>query len=142
MFLKMLSAQLYSSVLGHLALDTIVKPPVSGDPSYELHEREKNHVLKTLKERALLVADTFDSIPGMRLNALAGVRLPGIYYSRKGDSSSNAWELLETTVISIVPMSGFGQIPGTYHFRATILPQPGMMNKQKEIHVNFTAKYS
>lgn len=33
-------------------------------------------------------------------------------------------ELLEETGVCVVPGSGFGQRPGTYHFRTTILPQP------------------
>ncbi len=33
-----------------------------------------------------------------------------------------AFQLLENTGICIVPGSGFGQKPGTYHFRTTILP--------------------
>ena len=30
--------------------------------------------------------------------------------------------LLEETGICVVPGSGFGQLPGTWHFRTTILP--------------------
>ena len=33
-------------------------------------------------------------------------------------------ELLKETGIVIVPGSGFKQVPGTYHFRITILVQP------------------
>lgn len=32
-------------------------------------------------------------------------------------------ELLEATGIVVVPGSGFGQAPGTWHFRTTILPE-------------------
>jgi alanine transaminase len=157
MFLKMLSARLCSSVLGQIALDCIVKPPQAGDPSYALHEQEKGDVLKSLKERAILVADTFNSIQGMKSNEVAGamyafpqITLPpkAVDAARKKGQEPDmfyAWELLETTGICVVPGSGFGQIPGTYHFRTTILPQPEklrrMMEVLKQFHVQFLAKY-
>ena len=34
-----------------------------------------------------------------------------------------AFNLLEATGICVIPGSGFGQAPGTFHFRTTILPQ-------------------
>ena len=34
-----------------------------------------------------------------------------------------AFNLLEETGICVIPGSGFGQMPGTFHFRTTILPQ-------------------
>lgn len=68
MFLKMLSARLCSSVLGQIALDCIVKPPQKGEESYDLYEKEKSEVLSALKYRAQLVADTFNSIPGISSN--------------------------------------------------------------------------
>lgn len=47
--------------------------------------------------------------------------------------------------ICIVAGSGFGQKPGTYHFRTTILPQFDklkiMLSKFEKFHQNFMAKY-
>ena len=37
--------------------------------------------------------------------------------------------LLEETGVVVVPGSGFGQKPGTYHFRTTILPPEDMMEE-------------
>lgn len=158
MFLKQLSARLCSSVLGQMALDCIVAQPKKGDPSYELHEQEKNAVLASLKTRAQLVAETFNSVPGMKSNQVAGAMyaFPQITIPEKAIAAAKekgqaadafyAFELLETTGICIVPGSGFGQIPGTYHFRTTILPQTEplqrMMKKLREFHINFTNKYS
>ena len=34
-----------------------------------------------------------------------------------------AFNLLEETGICVIPGSGFGQMPETFHFRTTILPQ-------------------
>ncbi|KOB74274.1 Uncharacterized protein OBRU01_04552, partial [Operophtera brumata] len=48
--------------------------------------------------------------------------------------------------ICIVAGSGFGQRPGTYHFRTTILPQPELLKEMldifKQFHEKFTKQYS
>lgn len=47
--------------------------------------------------------------------------------------------------ICIVAGSGFGQRPGTYHFRTTILPQidklKDMLSKFEKFHQKFMQKY-
>lgn len=57
-----------------------------------------------------------------------------------------AFKLLENTGICVIPGSGFGQKPGTYHFRTTILPQKEkiktMLSSLKEFHVKFLKEYS
>ncbi|KAF8782673.1 Alanine aminotransferase 1 like protein [Argiope bruennichi] len=54
-------------------------------------------------------------------------------------------QLLENTGICFVPGSGFGQLPGTFHFRTTILPQPEklkiMLKKFEEFHNKFLEEY-
>ncbi|NJI30058.1 hypothetical protein HBI98_23150 [Aeromonas veronii] len=56
-----------------------------------------------------------------------------------------AFRLLEETGICIVPGSGFGQRPGTYHFRTTILPQTEKLKEMlglfKTFHEKFLQKY-
>ncbi|KAG5309941.1 ALAT2 aminotransferase, partial [Acromyrmex insinuator] len=57
-----------------------------------------------------------------------------------------AFKLLESTGICVIPGSGFGQIPGTYHFRTTILPQKEkiktMLEALKQFHIKFLKEYS
>ena len=57
-----------------------------------------------------------------------------------------ASELLENTGILVIPGSCFGQIPGTNHFRTTILPQKkkikSMLESLKQFHIKFLEKYS
>ncbi|HRV29923.1 MAG TPA: aminotransferase class I/II, partial [Spirochaetia bacterium] len=49
--------------------------------------------------------------------------------------------LLEATGICVVPGSGFGQIPGTAHFRTTILPPTNkielVIQRIAEFHKNY-----
>ena len=55
-------------------------------------------------------------------------------------------KLLEATGISTVPGSGFGQKPGSFHLRTTILPQesdmPAILDSWKQFHESFVKKYS
>lgn len=44
------------------------KPPAPGEPSYELWITEKNAILASLKSRAKLAADTFNTMPGFKCN--------------------------------------------------------------------------
>jgi alanine transaminase len=54
-------------------------------------------------------------------------------------------ELLEETGICVVPGSGFGQKPHTYHFRMTILPPVDeikeLVKKLKDFHLNYLKRF-
>lgn len=53
-------------------MDCVVNPPQPGELSFDSFQEEKTSVLKSLAERAKLVADTFNSIPGMSCNPVQG----------------------------------------------------------------------
>uniref|UniRef100_A0A1B6CHN5 alanine transaminase n=2 Tax=Clastoptera arizonana TaxID=38151 RepID=A0A1B6CHN5_9HEMI len=157
MLLKSISAMLCPTVLGQTVMDCVVNPPKPGEPSYEQYKAEKDGVLQSLACRAKMVADTFNSIPGFTCNPVQGAMyaFPKIDLPEKAiakakslgqcPSTFYAFQLLENTGICIVPGSGFGQKPGTYHFRTTILPQPeklrDMLQKFKEFHLKFIEEY-
>ncbi|XP_075527938.1 alanine aminotransferase 1 [Dermacentor variabilis] len=155
--LKSVSAKLCSSVLGQSAMDCVVNPPKPGEPSYDLFVKEKTAVLDSLKKRAELVADTFNSFEGFSCNKVAGAMyaFPKFTLPQKAIEEAKAagqapdffyvMQLLENTGVCVVPGSGFGQIPGTYHFRTTILPPleklQVMLAHLKGFHQKFMDKY-
>lgn len=69
---KLSSAQLCSSVLGQVCMDTVVNPPKPGEPSYELFMKEKAEVLNGLKEKAILVTELLNKIEGVKCNPVQG----------------------------------------------------------------------
>lgn len=158
MYLKAISAMLCPTVLGQAAIDVVVHPPQPGEPSYDLFLKEKTNVLDSLKVRAKMVADAFNSFAGFSCNPVQGAMyaFPQFSLPKKAIDAAKAanqqpdvfyaFQLLENTGICIVPGSGFGQQPGTYHFRTTILPQPEklkeMLGKFKVFHETFMKKYS
>ena len=53
-------------------MECVVNPPQPGEASYDQFLQEKQHVLGSLAERAKMVADTFNSVPGMSCNTVQG----------------------------------------------------------------------
>jgi alanine transaminase len=151
------SSWLCSTVLGQITMDCVVDPPKPGQESYALFESERSRVLADLKRKAKLVADTINSVDGVEANKVAGAMyafpkldLPAkaIQEAKSANSAPDAYyarQFLENYGVCVVPGTGFGQKPGSYHFRTTILPQPDvfedMMDRFKRFHVEFLNKY-
>ncbi|XP_014206238.1 alanine aminotransferase 2 [Copidosoma floridanum] len=156
--MKSISAMLCPTTVGQAAMDVVVNPPRRGEPSYEQFLKEKEETLKSLAERSRLVVDTLNSIPGFFANPAMGAMyvFPRIDLPEKAIKAAKAagqhpdvfyaFKLLESTGICVIPGSGFGQRPGTYHFRTTILPQKDkiktMLGSLKEFHEKFIKEYS
>lgn len=155
---KGLSSWLCSSILGQITMDCVVNPPKPNEESFDLFESEKNRVLADLKRKAKLVADTFNSVEGVKSNPVAGAMyaFPKLSLPQKAiqEAKDNgcapdfyyALKFLESSGVCVVPGSGFGQKPDTYHFRTTILPQPDvfedMMDRFRKFHSQFLNKYN
>ncbi|KAL6260321.1 hypothetical protein P5V15_007852 [Pogonomyrmex californicus] len=156
--LKSISAMLCPTVLGQVVMDVVVNPPKPGEPSYEQFQKEKKETLRSLAERSQLVVDTLNNIPGYKANPPMGAMyvFPRFEIPPKAIEAARAkgqepdvfyaFKLLESTGICVIPGSGFGQIPGTYHFRTTILPQKEkiktMLDALKQFHIKFLKEYS
>jgi len=158
MLQKSISAKLCPTVIGQACMDVVVNPPTSGEPSFGSFDSEVKSTLASYAERAKLVADTLNSIEGITCNTVQGAMyaFPQIKFPEKALAAAAeagqpadvfyAFQLLEATGICIIPGSGFGQQPGTFHFRTTILPQKDMINEMlgrlKEFHIKFLAEHS
>eukprot|EP00090_Calanus_glacialis_P014648 TRINITY_DN2347_c0_g1_i1.p1 TRINITY_DN2347_c0_g1~~TRINITY_DN2347_c0_g1_i1.p1 ORF type:complete len:484 (-),score=196.37 TRINITY_DN2347_c0_g1_i1:153-1604(-) len=158
MLQKSISAKLCPTVIGQACMDVVVNPPKPGDPSHDSWSGEVAATLASYADRAKLVADTLNSIQGITCNTVQGAMyaFPCISLPEKSMTAAKeagqpadvfyASHLLEATGICIIPGSGFGQQPGTFHFRTTILPQKDMINEMlgrlKEFHIKFLADYA
>jgi alanine transaminase len=155
---KSISAKLCPTVIGQACMDVVVNPPQPGEESYDDYIAQRNANLASLAERAKLVADTFNSIEGFTCNTVQGAMyaFPQLHLPKKAIEAAKkagqpadvfyAFQLLESTGICIIPGSGFGQKPGTYHFRTTILPQKAMLNSMldrlKKFHMDFLKQHA
>lgn len=141
-FIKLQSISLCANVPGQIATYLMVSPPQPGERSYETYIQERDDILNELKAKARIVGDGINCIPGMSVEipqgsmyAFVRFELPpangykpshvtaeemAAYIERREHEYCMA--LLEQTGICVVPGSGFGQKPDTFHFRMTILP--------------------
>lgn len=155
---KLVSVRLCPPIPGQVMMGAVINPPQTGDPSFEQFMLEKRAVLNNLAEKAKLVEEGFNSIPGVQCNPVQGAMysFPSIKLPLKAIQEAKVrgiapdmlycLRLLNETGICVVPGSGFGQREGTYHFRMTILPPKEklktLMKSFKEFHKKFTAEYS
>ena len=139
---KQQSISLCANLPGQFATYLMVSPPQPGDESYETYIKERNAILEALKTKAELLGREINKIEGMSLVVPQGAmyafvkfELPpepeSVFSSMSSDERLShemkrdedyCMAMLEQTGICVVPGSGFGQLPGTLHFRTTFLP--------------------
>jgi aspartate/methionine/tyrosine aminotransferase len=161
-FIKLQSINLCSNVPGQLTTYMMVSPPKPGDESYQRYVSERNAVLRELKEKAEILGRGISHIEGMSVEVPQGAMYAFVRFELPAEKDVDidsmtpperrAYEgkrdseyclaLLEETGICVVPGSGFGQIPGTLHFRTTFLPPKeeieDLVAKLKAFHANYT----
>ncbi|XP_055587574.1 alanine aminotransferase 2-like [Uranotaenia lowii] len=157
MLMKSLTVQTCPNIFGQIITDIMAAPPKLGDPSYDLFIKEKQERLQSLQERADIVTEALNSMKGLACTPVQGamyafpqLRLPpkALDAAKAAGQEPDyfyALQLLEKTGICMVPGSIFGQKPGTYHLRTTILPQlellKVMLKKLRQFHEQFMDEY-
>ncbi len=160
-FVKLQSIQLCANVPGQIAVYVMVAPPKPGEESYPLFAQEREAIVGDLRRKAEILGKGINAIPGMSLVPPAGamygfVRIelppePGVDSAAMPPADRQAYEaardtayclaLLEETGICVVPGSGFGQQPGSLHFRTTFLPPlediERLVERLKAFHQNY-----
>ncbi|KAL6011426.1 Glutamate--glyoxylate aminotransferase 2 [Asimina triloba] len=135
----------------------MVNPPKPGDISYLKFVTESKAILESLRKRAHIMTDGFNSCRNVVCNFTEGamysfpqIRLPprAIEAAKQAGKVPDVFyclKLLEATGISTVPGSGFGQKEGVFHLRTTILPaeedMPAIMASFKKFNDEFMDQY-
>jgi aspartate/methionine/tyrosine aminotransferase len=148
-FVKLQSISLCANVPGQIATYCMVSPPRPGETSYDRYVAERDAILASLKRKAELLAGGINGVEGLSVEipqgamyAFVRLELPPAR-SKSAESMTSAeriayeterefaycMALLEQTGICVVPGAGFGQPPGTMHFRTTFLPPEAEMEK-------------
>jgi aspartate/methionine/tyrosine aminotransferase len=161
-FVKLHSISLCANVTGQIGTYLVLAPPQKGDESYDLYKKEKEETLCELKTKSEILGRELNKINGMTteipqgaLYAFVKFELPHtedinkmtadqkLAYESKRDFDY-CMALLKETGICVVPGSGFGQMPGTLHFRTTILPPRDeieeLVVKIKKFHDGYVRK--
>ena len=136
---KMATFSLCPNTVGQVMVDTLVHPPTSEECS-SIWNSEKQKYLDDLKVKSKRLSDTFNKLPGISCKEADGgwYLFPSLNLPLKAfEEAKNlrignqvmtpdffwCYKLLMETGIIMVPGSGFGQLPGTHHFRSTFLPE-------------------
>ncbi|PSS07279.1 Alanine aminotransferase [Actinidia chinensis var. chinensis] len=154
---KVASVNLCSNISGQILASLVMSPPKVGDESYESYSAEKDGILSSLARRAMTLEDALNSLEGVTCNRAEGAMylFPRIHLPLKAIKTAEAEKtapdafycrrLLNATGIVVVPGSGFGQVPGTWHFRCTILPQedkiPAVVSRLTDFHKGFMDEF-
>ncbi|XVE51778.1 hypothetical protein DITRI_Ditri02bG0068500 [Diplodiscus trichospermus] len=154
---KVASVNLCSNISGQILASLVMSPPKVGDESYESYRAERDGILSSLARRAKTLEDAFNKLEGVTCNKAEGAMylFPRICLPEKAIKAAEAAKtapdafycrrLLNATGIVFVPGSGFGQVPGTWHFRCTILPQeekiPAIVTRLTDFHRSFMDEF-
>ncbi|KAG6425782.1 hypothetical protein SASPL_109986 [Salvia splendens] len=154
---KLASVNLCSNISGQILASLVMSPPKVGDESYESYTAEREGILSSLARRAKTLEDALNSLEGVTCNRAEGAMylFPRISLPNKAIEAAKsvktapdafyARRLLNATGVVVVPGSGFGQVPGTWHFRCTILPQedriPAIVSRLTDFHKAFMDEY-
>ncbi|CBQ68350.1 probable alt1-alanine aminotransferase [Sporisorium reilianum SRZ2] len=157
---KLASISLCPSLQGQIGVDMLVKPPVAGEPSYELYKHETEGIHATLQSRSDSMAHKFAQLPGVEVEPAQGALylFPRVTLPAKAHEAAKAkgkkvdefycLEMLDATGICVVPGSGFGKMPekdtGACFFRTTVLAKETdeFIERYGKFHTEFLERYS
>jgi len=155
--LKLCSIALCPNLAGQVTTSLVMDPPTEGEPSYELYASERDNILSSLKRRSIKLVEGLRKLEGITCQDAQGAMyaFPNLTFPQKfldecaaaGKVADAVYcsKLLEATGIVTVPGSGFGQKPGSWHFRTTFLPSEadidGVVVKFTNFHQAFMASY-
>ncbi len=109
-------------------------------PALDGDQTHIQRMVETLQRRRDITNEMLNKIPGISL-----VKPTGAFYAfpsvEVADDNKFVIELIRKTGVIVVPGTGFGQKPGSHHFRVVILPQEDVLKKAYELIGNFLAEY-
>jgi aspartate/methionine/tyrosine aminotransferase len=149
--LKIRSIGLCANTSGQIMTYLMVNPPEEGDDSYELYQTERSSILSSLARKAKSLSIGLNKIDGITCQTPPGAMylFPKLdfpadkdYENKPPDFQFCKQLVLEEGIVT-VPGSGFGQSPGTFHLRMTILPKeddiPKILEKFERCYKRFVS---
>jgi len=138
---KLASVNLGSNVLGQALMASVLRDPPRDGPSRPKYDEQRELIRASLRRKAKLVTQRLNAIDGITCQPIEGAlyAFPRViikgYTMKKAISFATpadkiyCLEMVERTGIATVPGSGFGQRPGHFHFRMTLLQDEETLTK-------------
>jgi len=142
--LKQASVSLCSNTVGQLLVYLMVNPPAEGSEPYARFMAEKQTILSDLYEKATMIREGFKLMDSVECFGRTGAMylFPRLNKLPKGSGDFDyCMNLLETTGLTTVNGSGFGQKEGTHHLRIAFLPPKEMIRKVLPEWIRFHNEY-
>ncbi|SVD49934.1 uncharacterized protein METZ01_LOCUS402788, partial [marine metagenome] len=141
------SVNLCSNTSGQILVYLMVNPPPENSTAGKLYKMEMEAVLKELYEKALIIKQSFNEMEGVKCFGEVGAMylFPRLEILPIHTSDFDyCMALLESTGLTTVNGSGFGQIEGVHHLRVAFLPPKPMLEdvlpKWIEFHQSYLKK--
>ena len=85
MFYKLASVSLCPPVQGQIMVDLLIRPPIKGEPSFQLYQQEMSTIYDSLKRRAKRLQEAFNELQGVTCNPAQGAMylFPQICFPQK-----------------------------------------------------------
>ena len=98
--------------------------------------------VEKLTRRRDITVEMLNSIPGITCEKPEGAFYAFPRLHIKNSDNHFVAELIKDTGVVVVPGTGFGQVPGTQHFRVVFLPQDEILEKAYKKIGEFFVRYS
>jgi len=154
---KLTSMNTCSNISGQILASLVMNPPKSGDESFEMFCAERDGILSSLARHAKILVNALNQLEGVTCNEAEGAMhvFPRLHLPQRAIKAAEAvnmmpdafyaQRLLDATGIVVVQGSGFGQLPGTWHFRSTISLQedkiPAIISRLTTFHRKFMEEF-
>lgn len=112
-----------------------IAPSLLGDQSH------LQIAMRKLTLRRDITVEMMNSIPGISCVAPEGSFYAFPRLHNVSDDALWVSELIKETGVVVVPGSGFGQVPGSSHFRIVFLPPENILEKAYKAIAKFNEKY-
>jgi alanine-synthesizing transaminase len=133
-YLEAVNKILRARICANHPIQWAISPALDGDQSHV------QALVKKLERRRDITQNMLSEIPGISL-----VKPEGAFYAFPSvdvdDDMDFVGKLIKETGVVTVPGTGFGQKPGTKHFRVVILPQDEVLEKAYNLIGEFMLKY-
>jgi alanine-synthesizing transaminase len=112
-------------------------------PALEGNDEHLNEVLPKIQRRRDITYNMLNQVPGISCIKPKGAfyAFPKVQLPEGIDDEQYVIELLEETGVLVVYGKGFGEVPGTGHFRTVFLPDDITLKKSYELIAGFTEKF-
>jgi len=112
-------------------------------PALNGEDKHLPQVIKKMTTRRDVTYDMLNKIPGISCVKPEGAfyAFPKVQLPANISDEQYVLELLEETGVLVVYGSGFGQKPGTHHFRIVFLPDEDILHQSYALISEFTARF-